>query len=98
MKYIGPWSNVAGMFYPVTLAWLMTSLIEVSPLTNSRAEPLACNCSIRRAAVVIADQLLERSRGVTGLTAGHLATKSNQGVPSTRKASRQNPVVSRPSR
>jgi len=31
MKYIGPWSNVAGMFYPVTLAWVMTSLIEVPP-------------------------------------------------------------------
>ena len=31
MKYIGPWSNVVGMFYPVTLAWVMTSLIEVPP-------------------------------------------------------------------
>src|SRR5215831_17200127 len=28
----------------------------------------------------------------------HLATKSSHGVPSTRNASRQNPVVSRPSR
>src|SRR4030095_9125721 len=31
------------------------------------------------------------------MTLCHLATKSNQGVPTTRNASRQNPVVSRPS-
>jgi hypothetical protein len=45
------------------------------------------------------NQLLEKVRGVVVLRhRRHLATKSNQGVPSARNVSRQNPVVSKPSR